>query len=427
MNARALAKAVDEVAPIAGTLLGELAQKTRDKIGITRASYGEGEQIAFDLLAKAGRDLGFEVSRDHAANLVIKRPGTASDGIGVLSGSHLDSVPFGGNYDGAAGVVAALLSLAAFDRAGMETTHDVSAIGFRGEESAWFSIHHIGSRAALGLLPLDEIQTARRFDSKRTLAEHMAETGCDLELLKRRHASMPAERVKAYVELHIEQGPVLEHRAVPVGIVTGIRGNARIRKARCIGEYAHAGAVPRDMRRDAVMAMAEFVHGADEEWARLESAGRDLVLTFGKLHTDTALHGHNKVPGTVDFVVDARSYEVETLDGIERFLKAKSAEIASRRGVTFEMSPVSRTAPAAMDPSIRAVMKDATSELKLHVMEVASGGGHDAGDFSNAGVPSGMVFVRNPHGSHNPDEDMTLEDFTQGLKLLAFTLARLAS
>jgi N-carbamoyl-L-amino-acid hydrolase len=427
MNARALAKAVDEVAPIAATLLGELAQKTRDKIGITRASYGEGEQIAYDLLAKAGRDLGFEVSRDHAANLIVKRRGTASDGIGVLSGSHLDSVPSGGNYDGAAGVVAALLSLAAFDRAGVKTNHDVSAIGFRGEESAWFSIHHIGSRAALGLLPAQEIETARRFDSKRTLAEHMAETGCDLDLLRRRHASMAAERVKAYVELHIEQGPVLEHRAVPVGIVTGIRGNARIRKARCIGEYAHSGAVPRDMRRDAVMAMAEFVHEADEEWARLESAGRDLVLTFGKLHTDTALHGHNKVPGTVDFVVDARSHEVETLDGIERFLKAKAADIASRRGVTFEMSPVSRTAPAAMAPSIRALMKDGANELKLPVMEIASGGGHDAGDFSNAGVPSGMVFVRNPHGSHNPDEDMTLEDFTLGLKLLAFTLARLAS
>jgi N-carbamoyl-L-amino-acid hydrolase len=427
MNASALTKAVDEVAPIAATLLGELAEKTRDKIGITRASYGEGEQIAFNLLAKAGRDLGFEVSRDHAANLIIKRQGTNADGIGVLSGSHLDSVPSGGNYDGAAGVVAALLSLAAFDRAGLRTKHNVSAIGFRGEESAWFSINHIGSRAALGLLPPEEIQTARRFDSKRTLAEHMAETGCDLDLLKRRHASMPAERVKSYVELHIEQGPVLEHGAVPVGIVTGIRGNARIRQARCVGEYAHSGAVPRDMRRDAVMAMAELVHAADEEWARLESIGRDLVLTFGKLHTDTALHGHNKVPGTVDFVVDARSHEVETLDGIEHFLKTKAAEIASRRGVAFEMSPVSRTAPSAMDPAIRVLMKDGASELKLHVMEIASGGGHDAGDFSNAGVPSGMVFVRNPHGSHNPDEDMTLEDFTQGLKLLAFTLARLAS
>ena len=249
-----------------------------------------------------------------------------------------NSVPSGGNFDGAAGVVAALLSLAAFDRAGLKTKHDVSAIGFRGEESAWFSIHHIGSRAALGRLPPEELDTARRFDTKRSLAEHMAETGCDLDLLRRRHASLPASRVKAYVELHIEQGPVLVHRAVPVGIVTGIRGNARIRRARCIGEYAHSGAVPRDMRRDAVMAMAEFVHAADQEWERLEHAGRDLVLTFGKLHTDTALHGHNKVPGTVDFVVDARSHEVETLDGIEDYLKKKSAEIAAARGVNFEMS-----------------------------------------------------------------------------------------
>ena len=427
MSAAALAKAVDDVVPIGAALFDELAARTRDTIGITRASYGEGEQIAFDLLAKTGRDIGFDVSRDHAANLIIKRRGTEPNGLGVLSGSHLDSVPSGGNFDGAAGVVAALLSLAAFDRAGLKTKHDVSAIGFRGEESAWFSIHHIGSRAALGLLPPEEIETARRFDSQRTLAEHMGETGCDLDLLKCRHASMPAKRVKAYVELHIEQGPVLVHRKVPIGIVTGIRGNARIRKARCIGEYAHSGAVPRDMRRDAVMAMAEFVHAADQEWARLEAQDRDLVLTFGKLHTDTALHGHNKVPGTVDFVVDARSHQRDTLDGIETFLKRKAAEIELRRGVQIQMSPVSRTPPAVMDESIRSLMRRNAGDLKLHVMDIASGGGHDAGDFANAGVPSGMVFVRNPNGSHNPDEAMTLEDFTQGLKLLASTLARLAS
>jgi beta-ureidopropionase / N-carbamoyl-L-amino-acid hydrolase len=427
VSADALAKAVDEVAPIGAALFDALAERTRDTIGITRASYGKGEQAAFDLLSTAARGLGFEVARDHAANLIIKRRGTESDGVGVLSGSHLDSVPSGGNFDGAAGVVAALLALAAFERAGLKTKHDVSAIGFRGEESAWFSIHHIGSRAALGLLPPEEMETARRFDSQRTLADHMAEASCDLDLLKRRHASLPAERVKAFVELHIEQGPVLVHRSVPVGIVTGIRGNARIRQARCIGEYAHSGAVPRDMRRDAVMAMAEFVHAADAEWERLESQGRDLVLTFGKLHTDTALHGHNKVPGTVDFVVDARSHERETLDGVERFLESKAAEIASRRGVRFQMSPVSRIAPAAMDNSIRTLMQQGADELKLQVMDIASGGGHDAGDFANAGVPSGMVFVRNPNGSHNPDEAMTLEDFTQGLKLLTLTLARLAS
>ena len=427
MNADALAKAIDEVVPIGAALFDELAARTRDRIGITRASYGAGEQVAFDLLAKVGRDLGLDVSRDHAANLIIRRRGTEPDGIGVLSGSHLDSVPSGGNFDGAAGVVAALLSLAAFDRAGFKTKHDLSAVGFRGEESAWFSIHHIGSLAALGLLPPREIETARRFDSQRTLAEHMAETGCDLDLLRRGHASMPAARVKAYVELHIEQGPVLVHREVPVGIVTGIRGNARIRKARCIGEYAHSGAVPRDMRRDAVMAMAEFVHAADEEWARLEAEGRDLVLTFGKLHTDTALHGHNKVPGTVDFVVDARSHEQDTLDRVEAFLKNKASDIETRRRVQFQMSPVSRTAPAVMDKSIRELMRRDAGALKLQVMDIASGGGHDAGDFANAGVPSGMVFVRNPNGSHNPDEAMTLEDFTQGVKLLAATLARLAS
>lgn len=423
---RGLADSVEALMPVGAKFLDDLAARTSDTVGITRASYGEGEQIAADLLAGLGRDLGLAVSTDHAANVFIRRPGTDPDGAGIFSGSHLDSVPSGGNFDGAAGAIASLLALAALDRAGIATRHDVTALGFRGEESAWFSIHHIGARAALGLLPAAEIDQARRFDTQRTLAEHMAETGCDLAALRAGLASIPPQSAKAYVELHIEQGPVLVHEAMPLGIVKGIRGNMRIRRAICLGEYAHSGAVPRKYRHDALMASVELVGAAEAEWEAIEEAGGDLVLTFGKFHTDIALHSHNKVPGEVRFVVDARSHEVETLDRIQRTLEVKAADIAARRGVSIDLGAIARVRPALMDQDIQILMRQEADALGLRAMDMSSGGGHDAGDFANCGVPAGMIFVRNPNGSHNPAEGMSLEDFAEGTKLLACTLARLA-
>jgi beta-ureidopropionase / N-carbamoyl-L-amino-acid hydrolase len=423
---RRLADVVEELAPTGAKFFDTLAERTHDKVGITRASYGEGEQVAADLLAGLGRDLGFAVATDHAANVFVRRPGTNPDGAGVFSGSHLDSVPSGGNFDGAAGAIAALLALSALDRAGVTTRHDITALGLRGEESAWFSIHHIGARAALGLLPAEEIDQARRFDTQRTLAEYMAETGCDLDALRAQRPSIPPHIAKAFVELHIEQGPVLVHEAMPLGIVKGIRGNMRIRRAVCLGEYAHSGAVPRKLRRDALMAAAELVHAAEAEWEAIEAEGGDLVLTFGKFHTDMILHSHNKVPGEVRFVVDARSHEVETLDRIQRVIESMAAAIAERRGVNIDLGEVSRVRPALMDRDIRRLMREGADALGLGTLDISSGGGHDAGDFANCGIPAGMIFVRNPNGSHNPAEAMSMEDFTQGTKLLAYTLARLA-
>lgn len=421
-----LRAAIDELMPEAAAIFDTLAQQTADTVGITRPSYGAGETVAWTILADAARRHGLSVGSDIGANLVLRRPGAGTGAGGVYAGSHLDSVPKGGNFDGAAGVVAGWLALAAFERAGIRTAYDLTVLGMRGEESAWFGVHHIGSRAALGLIPAHELETARRIDTQRTLGEHMAEEGADTDAVRRGIKAVDPATARAYVELHIEQGPVLVHEDIAVGIVAGIRGNMRARNGRCIGEYSHSGAVPRGMRRDAVMAMAEFVAEAEAEWERLEKEGRDLVLTFGKLHTDPAHHSHNKVPGEVRFVVDARSHEVETLDAIQAFLESKAATIAARRGVTLDLGKISRVAPAPMSGGIRALMREGAQRLNIAALDMASGGGHDAGDFANAGVPSGMVFVRNPNGSHNPDEAMAMEDFRLAAILFARTLASLA-
>ncbi|MSO92999.1 MAG: Zn-dependent hydrolase [Rhodospirillales bacterium] len=423
MNDRDLARAVDASIPTAEALFQDLREQTKDVLGVTRASYGEGEQKAHALMAEAARRLDLGVTRDAAGNLYMTLKGRRTDGHGIIIGSHLDSVPQGGNYDGAAGVVAGLAAIAALQRAKITPASDITVMGTRGEESAWFPTLHIGSRAALGLLPAKELDTIRRADSGRTLADHMAEAGCDVEALRAGRHVLDAGKVKAYFELHIEQGPVLEHEGFPIGVVTGIRGNVRALEAVCRGDYGHGGAVPRKLRHDAVLAMAEYAHRLEGEWEDIEAAGGDMVFTIGKFYTDAKAHAHSKISGEVRFTVDSRSHTKAILDRMERVYRERAQEIGEKRGVRFDLGRITRVKPAVMDSGLRARLWDAVKTYAIPAIDIPSGAGHDAGDFANAGVPTAMIFIRNPHGSHNPDEDMAIDDFAKGVQVLARTLA----
>ena len=314
--------------------------------------------------------------------------------------------------------------LAALKDIGFDPASDLTAMGIRGEESGdWFANDHIGSRAALGILPPDELDEARQVDTGLTLAEHMARLGLDVDALRVGKRYLDPAAITAYFELHIEQGPVLERDDLPVGIVTGIRGNVRSHNARCFGAYAHSGAVPRAYRRDAVLATTEFIAALEREWDRIEAENGDLVLTFGQLVTDTRVHSLAKVPGETRFTIDARSQDPLTLDRMERVIRDQARVIGERRSVSFDVEPLVRVRPSAMDPNLRARLTEGVAALGIPAMDIPSGAGHDAADFANAGVPSAMIFVRNPHGSHNPDEDMTIADFALGTRLLAWALA----
>ena len=421
-----LAQEIETLKPLAVRLFDELREMGRDVQGVTRPSYGEGETEAAAIVQRAAEPFGLKSRFDAAGNLLVTRPDCVGARGGVITGSHLDSVPQGGNFDGAAGVIAGLLVLVALEKMGASLSEPVTLFGIRGEESAWFSIHHIGSRAALGLLPAKELDTAKRFDTGRTLRDYMEDMGCNIDAIEKGVPTFDRTALRAYLELHIEQGPVLVHEEIPVGIVSGIRGNFRVRDGHCLGEYAHSGAVPRLLRHDAFLAIAELASRCEKQWETIETEGGDLVLTFGKAHTDPDLHSHNKVPGDFHFVVDARSHEAATLDRIAAFLQTNSVEIAARRGVRITLNGIGRVTPAPMDHSIRQIMTQAAEALAVPAITIASGGGHDAGDFANAGVPSGMVFVRNPKGSHNPDEWMEIDDFIKGTKVLGWTVMQLA-
>ena len=408
---------------LAHDLFDALKNKTHDGIGITRASYGPGEQIARDIMADYGQNLGLEIDDDPAGNVYMTLPGKVRSAAPVVIGSHLDSVAQGGNFDGAAGIVSGLVACAGLIKAGVTPARDVRVMGIRAEESAWFGVSYIGSRSALGTLPKGTLDEAKRVDTGQSLADHMADWGCDPSALRAGAIYLPPNSLHAYIEVHIEQGPILEEAQIPVGIVTGIRGNRRLPRAQCTGEYSHCGGVPRSHRHDAVIGVAELVNALDELWIEYEANGQDFAFTVGKFFTDSEWHAMTKIAGEVNFSLDMRSLDGEFLEVIVKKVLELTDEIARRRGLNFDLGEFTQAAPGRMDPEIMAEMSEGVSTLGIPSMKLASGASHDAAAFAAAGVPTQMLFIRNANGSHNPDEAMEIDDFMQATRLLAWWLA----
>ena len=399
-------------------LFVDAATMGADGPGVTRAAFGDGETRLLEHLEHVGLELGLRPERDLAGNLYLTLPGRNPELPAILIGSHADSVPQGGNYDGLAGILAGIACVEILQARGEASSRDVTVAAFRGEENAWFGAQHLGSRAALGLLDPTVPGQARRSDSQRTLADHMRDCGLDAEVLLTHSPHLSAERIACFLEVHIEQGPVLLQHGLPVGIVSAIRGNVRCPSARCLGEAGHAGVVPLTLRRDAVVAAAELVGAMQADWLRREAAGEDLVLTFGKFHTDASAHAVTTIPGRVDFAFEARSHTQPVLDAVRQGLLDEADRIATARGVHFEFGTWSASAPVAMDARLRARLHAAFEALDLKPFELPSGAGHDAQDFAIAGIPAAMIFIRNENGSHNPAEAMQLDDFALAVDCL---------
>lgn len=410
---------------LAERLFDQLRAQSHDGVGITRDTYGPGEQAGHAIMEACARQLGLEVRKDAALNLYLTLPGRQRDLPAVLTGSHLDSVPRGGNYDGAAGVVAGIAVLAGWLRAGMTPQRDVVVMGIRAEESAWFPVSYVGSKAAFGLLDGAALMSPRA-DTRRALGEHLRDCGGQPELVAAGVPTLRAAELDCFIELHIEQGPVLIDGGQALGVVSGICGSHRYRDARVHGRYAHSGATPRGHRADAVVALAALIDRLQDAWAEVEAAGHELTLTFGQVYTDPKQADFSKVPGLVSFTVDIRSRDTATLRLMDERLRETASDIAAAHGVRFEWGPVSGSQPAIMDGALRQALHDAAAAAGASARDMPSGAGHDSATFANQGVPSAMLFVRNANGSHNPDEAMAMADFAAGVRTLGQVLAQRA-
>jgi len=417
-----LAAAVARQRELATTLFDQLRRDGLDEPGVSRDPYGPGEQRAHATVTAIAQRLGLRIEHDTAANLYMTLPGRDPQAKRVIVGSHLDSVPHGGNFDGAAGVVAGLVAVAALQHAGITLDRDLTVMVIRAEESIWFQVSYIGSRGALGTLP-DGALDVRRIDTDRTLAEHITDCGGDPDALRGRARALDPARIDAYLELHIEQAPSLVEAGMPVAVCTGIPGNFRYPDARIEGSHDHVG-LPRRFRRDAAMAGAEFAMAIDALWEAHEAKGVPMACTIGRFHTDTATHGLTIVPGAFHFSLDVRAYDEAVLGELDQKVDAIIASIEQRRGVRFHRGPKAHAAVGQVDPEIRSALEDCATELGIPALQLGSPASHDAAAFAASGVPMGMIFVRNENGSHNPREAMTMDDFMAGASLLTQFLAR---
>ena len=410
---------------LADRLFNTLSDRTRRGPGIERDSYGVGEQVAHDLMIEAARALGLDVTVDAIGNLFMVLAGRDRAAPMILVGSHLDSVPQGGNFDGAAGVVAGLAILAGWQRAGFVPASDVAVMAIRAEESAWFDIPYLGSAGAFGLLDPDCL-AVRRADTRLSLGETLARLGFDASAIRERRRLLEPSRLRAYFELHIEQAPVLVHVGLPVAVVTGIRGCRRLRNVRCTGAYGHSGALPRAHRQDAVAASVALLGRLDGDWQTLEAQGADLVVTTGEFMTDPAQHGPSKVAGEARFVLDIRSVSDATMSVVEAKARAHASAIEAEYRVTFDLGEATYSPPAIMNATLQRSIGIGIKAAGIRPYAMASGAGHDAAIFAAMGVPTAMIFVRNQNGSHNPAEAMEMADFSLAVRVLSTVLIEMA-
>jgi len=388
--------------------------KTSDG-GVTRLAFTETETEAYEYILNELSD-EYVITEDTVGNVFATQQPNATQS--VLTGSHLDSVFNGGPLDGALGVVVSLEAVNAVYRADVDCAFPPTLAIFRGEESARFGHHTIGSRAALGML---DIQTLAAVDQNGVpLWKAMQDIGFQPDNLS--GPSIDLESVAAFLETHIEQGRVLEEHGDDLGIVSSIRAPVRYRVT-VTGNYDHSGATPMGLRQDALTAASEMVV-AIEEIAEEAATDGDIVGTVG---TISAVDGSiNQVCGRVEFSLDLRSNDTDYRDDVESHILETIDGIATSRSVGLETEVIDRSNPVSLDDGIVSQLQSAAESTGVEQQVLPSGGGHDAMNFQLNNIPTGMVFVPSIDGvSHNPDEETTPEAIEGAAATLAHSIVAL--
>jgi allantoate deiminase len=383
--------------------------------GVSRLVYTPEWQAAQDYVAASCAGAGLDVERDSVGNVWGWLRGS-EPGKAVVTGSHIDSQKPGGRFDGALGVVAALAAVAAVrDRHGAPR-RTIGVVSLCEEEASRFARTNFwGSRAATGQIAPTEADRMRAVDGP-TMAEIMRDVGLEPD----RIPEAARDDIGAFIELHIEQGPLLEAADVPVGIVESITGY-RQSWLEVRGSANHAGTTPMDLRRDPMAGAAEIVSGVIDTAHRM---GRPAVTTVGRMTVEP--NGRAVVPERVGFTVDARHPDPSALTMLLSRHEGLWAEVAERRNLDLSVRIDSDRPPCPCDPHLVEALAASATEAAVPVLRMTSGAVHDAMQFASV-CPVAMLFVRSRGGvSHSPAEFTSAEDAAAGVEVLARSLARLA-
>ena len=384
--------------------------------GASRPGLSRAEQQAHDLAAGWMAEAGLEVSVDAAGNLIGRARGSAPEFPEVWTGSHLDTVPDGGRFDGALGVVAGLEAVVAASSEPRART--TAVVAFRDEEGWRFGQGYFGSRALCGQIAAGELQV--RDAGGTSIGEALTALGLPppgLPLPGRSAGPLPG----AFVELHIEQGNTLAERGLALGVVSEIVAMAGL-TVRFSGARGHAGGTAMTDRRDALVAAARFVLGA-HSLARSDASWR---ATVGELTVSDP--ASNVIANDVTVAVDARAQSDESLDSLVNQLRGTAAESARQSGCTGEATLIWQEPAVTMTPAVTGVLAAAAGYPVAGLIAATSWAGHDAGILATAGVPAGMLLVRAGRAglSHSPQETADATDIAAAIKALSRALARLA-
>ncbi|WJF91687.1 Zn-dependent hydrolase [Paraburkholderia bonniea] len=373
--------------------------------GVRRLALSDEDRRGRDLFAQWCREAGMTVSVDEVGNLFARRPGSDAQAAPVLIGSHLDTQPEGGRFDGVYGVLAALELVRTLNDAQITTRKPLEIVSWTNEEGARFTPAMLGSAVFTGITPLHEALDKRDVDGI-TLAQALDSSGY------RGTRAVTGMPVDAYFEAHIEQGPVLEAHGTTIGIVTG--GQAiRWLDVAVSGMAAHAGTTPMPYRKDALFASAQMAAALEQIIARHAPLA---LVTIGQL--DIANASRNTIAAQVKFSVDLRHPDDEQIDVLEREMREAFAQIAAERGVSVALSTYWNSPATPFDTSCVEQVADAVAQLGYSHERIVSGAGHDAIHLARY-CPTAMVFIPCVDGlSHNEAEDALPGDVTCGADVL---------
>lgn len=381
--------------------------------GVTRLSFTREDRLARDYLKEEMEKIGLKIWEDGYSNLFGRREGQNPDLPVIMIGSHFDTVINGGMFDGMAGVVAALEILRVFQEENIENYYPIEIVAMNDEEGVRFGTGISNSRAMTGIINEAELYNVKDKDGI-SLRDAMLSFGItpDLENAKREKDS-----IKAFIELHIEQGPILEDNKKDIGLVEAIVGLDRY-KVKFTGKSGHAGTTPMDNRKDALVSASKFILALNR--IAKEVAG-GTVGTVGELHLSP--NAANVIPGSVELSVDIRAIDKEKINSVFEKLTKAITIIKKEDNVDIEMIKELYIAPVNMSKKLITVMEETADKLDYSYMLMNSGAGHDA--MIMAGIsPTSLIFVPSKGGlSHHPDEWTNYDDLKKGMELILNTVA----
>ena len=394
-----------------------MAQLTAPGEGINRLAFTEADWAGRQYIIDRMTDAGLTVETDDFGNVIGYKIGKNPDLPAVMVGSHTDSVPNGGNYDGVVGVLSAIEVIRSMTDDGYEHDHTIAVVSFMCEESGRFGNATLGSKAMRGELTLQDLH--RLVDKQGiSLYEALKDRNLNPDGIETMAYKRP---VKSFTEIHIEQGKVLEHEQKTIGIVTGIAAPERF-YVTIRGNADHSGATPMNLRHDALCGASKIILGIEEIASMQEEP--PVVGTVGVVEVTPG--AMNVIPGAVKLGVDIRSISKVARNSVVTLVKEFIDITAEKRGLSYTIETIAQDHPVEMHPAMIREIEEAVKSVGVEYMTMPSGAGHDAMHWAEA-VPTGMIFIPCRDGiSHNPAEFAEMDDIVTGAEVLDKVLRKLS-